>query len=385
MAKMAVIDRKKLVDGLAIIKDVIKPDSKDAKDSSNYVIIQNGFMHCVSNMFMVTIPFGIELEKDVVNVEFQLLFDYLKKRKEKEIKLCVTPNMTLGIIASSASKSEIALMDEFTFDYDALAIPESEWKPLPESFASAMAFTAWSADLSDADWSHVTIHNGKMYGQNGKDRVTCYDMQEAGRSSFAENLLYVHAYCFDFVNKYMGFDPMRGAPRYAVKGSWLHLRTLDGVIMSSRTRADNNFEADFVDDMLRQGDSPAFRFTPEFAEMLDRANPFSGKSMAVKTVNIEITNELVRGDKKTDAGEGTSFMILRAAREDGSRIYEQCLVRRVEHAVRFSIGYSALESMLKYGETFRVGNGKLTAIGSTHNGKDDGTPIFRAIAMLSTN
>ena len=119
--------------------------------------------------------------------------------------------------------------------------------------------------------------------------------------------------------------------------------------------------------------------------MLDRANPFSGKSMAVKTVNIEITNELVRGDKKTDAGEGTSFMILRAAREDGSRIYEQCLVRRVEHAVRFSIGYSALESMLKYGETFRVGNGKLTAIGSTHNGKEDGTPIFRAIAMLSTN
>lgn len=375
------IERRKLLDGLTIIKDTIKPDSKNITDSSNFLIIQDGRLHCKANQFMISVPMGLDIDRRLVNVEFQLVYDYLRKLRHKEVIIGITNNNTLGIKAGDNSRVEFPINTEFRFDEEDYVADPGLWKPLPETFVNALTFTSWASDTSNAISSHVVIADGKMYGHSDIGRMTCFDMKQDGQEAFP-TMVFVHADCLNFANKYMGFDPVRGTPSYAVQGSWLHLRTLDGVIMSSRTRCDDNFDVEFAESMLEPGDSDAFRFPKEFEEILDRANPFSGKDAKVKKVTIYISNELRTAQGIQTAPADISFMELRAVREDGSNIYERCDIRKVARKVRFSINISMLEHMVKYGETFRVGSRTFTAIGSTDNGRDDGMPMYRASCVL---
>lgn len=382
MPQAVKIDRRKLLEGLTVIKDTIKPDAKNVTDSSNFLIIQDGKLHCKANQFMVTVPMGIDIDKRLVNVEFQILYDYVRKLRQKEIIIGVSNNGTLGIKAGDNSRVEFPISDDFYFDEEDCVTDKTLWKPLPETFVNALTFTTWASDVSNAMSSHVCVVDGKMYGHSEMGRMSCFDMKQDGQDAFP-GMVFIHADCLSFANKYMGFDPVRGKPSYAVQGSWLHLKTLDGIIMSSRTRCDENFDVEFAEAMLEPGDSASFRFGKEFEDILDRANPFSGKDNKVKKVTIRISNQIKTAQGITDAPSDTSFMELTAVREDGSRIYEKCDLRRVKQKVQFSVHISMLEQMIKYGETFKAGNRTLTAIGSTDNGREDGTPMYRASVVLA--
>lgn len=382
MPQAVKIDRRKLLDGLTVIKDTIKPDTKNVTDSSNFLIIQDGRLHCKANQFMVTVPMGIDIDKRLVNVEFQILYDYVRKLRQKEIIIGVSNNGTLGIKAGDNSRVEFPISDDFYFDEEDCVTDPALWQPLPETFVNALTFTTWASDVSNAVSSHVVVVDGKMYGHSEMGRMACFDMKQDGQDAFP-GMVFIHADCLSFANKYMGFDPVRGKPSYAVQGSWLHLKTLDGIIMSSRTRCDENFDVEFAEAMLEPGDSASFRFGKEFEDILDRANPFSGRDNKVKKVTIRISNQIKTVQGVTDAPSDTSFMELTAVREDGSRIYEKCDLRRVKHKVQFSVHISMLEQMIKYGETFKVSNRTLTAIGSTDNGREDGKPMYRASVVLA--
>lgn len=384
MAKAVKIERKALFEALSIVKDTIRPDAKNPSDPSNFIIIQDGRIHCVSSSFMVTIPLNIDLDCSLINVEFQLLYDYIRKLRTKEVVIGITNNGTFGVKASDSARAEFAISKDFGFDPENLIMAESEWKPLPETFVNALTFTAWATDSSDNRFSHVAICDGAMYGFSDKGRAACYDMKDVGKDCFP-GVTFVHGDCLPFVNKYMGFDPARGAPKYTVNNSWLHLKTIDGVIMSSRTRADSNFDKNFIESMLEAGTSASFKFSKDVADILDRANPFSGKTAAVRRVSVYISNMLVTTTGNVPASDGFSWLELKAVREDGSRIYERCEIRRVQSPVKFTIGVPMLEQMLKYGETFRCDNRRLTSTGIMDNGRDDGIPTYRATVFLAAD
>ena len=371
------VERKVLLDAIGAIRDVIRPNTSDMSDSSNYLIFQNGRIHAISNQFMVTVPAGIDLGDKPVSVEYQLFSDYIRKIRAKELMLGVTNSGSLGLKVGDNAKVEFATNDEWSFDDANIITDESAWCELPETFANAMQFTAWASNPSDANFSHVAVVNGIMYGHSA-DRACAFDMQEQGVTSFDSDVTFIHADCLNFIQKYCGFDPMRGKPKYCVKNGWLHIRTLDGVVMSSRTRADASFDVDFMEDLLKQGNSSPFRFNKDFVEALDRANPFSGRNEKSKKVNVYIRNKC----NNVDAPADSSFIAITATREDGSRIYEQCLIRRIEEPITFAINHRLLTEMVKYGEIFRVGDGTITCVGSTVDGTADGKPMYRAVAML---
>ena len=91
------VERKVLLDAIGAIRDVIRPNTSDMSDSSNYLIFQNGRIHAISNQFMVTIPAGIDLGDKPVSVEYQLFSDYIRKIRAKELMLGVTNSGSLGL------------------------------------------------------------------------------------------------------------------------------------------------------------------------------------------------------------------------------------------------------------------------------------------------
>ena len=379
---VATVNRSKLLEALGIIKDVIKPDTTDNTDPSKYVVIQNGRIHCISNQFMLIIPSELNFDMRCLDVEFYLFYDYLRKLKEKEIMVGVTPNGTLGVKAGEKSRVEFAIRDDIDFDEEYLETNEDNWIELPESFVTAMQYTAWASDKSDNQFSHVAVAEGKMYGYNGRDRFACFDMKEQGLNAFTKEVTFIHSESLNFVQKYMAVDPMKGRPKYCIKNGWLHMRTCDGIIFSSRTRSDNNFDVNYIDSVLDSGNSVPFRINKGVEEALDRANPFSGKDMKVKRITVHICNQIRTKNETIEAPDDISYMVLTAVREDGSRIYERCEIPKVNQIVHFTVNFKLLESLIKYGEFFRTFDGKLTAIGSTDNGTPDGNPLFKAIAVL---
>ena len=379
MANVVTVDRKQFVDNLMIIANTIKPDSTNLNDSSNYLIIQDGALCCVANQFAVRIPMGLDLDS-LINVEFRLLFDYVRKLKTKEIKLGITTNGTLGLLADK-SRVEFAVTDAFSYDTESLISDDDDRIQLPESFINALQFTAWACNVADMSTAYVIVNDGKMYGMNMKDRVSCYDMQDAGITAFPENTA-IHADVLPFVTKYMSFEATKSCPTYTIKNSWLHLKTNSGVILSSRTRADVGFDAEFVEDLLGDGDNNLFRFNKEFTEILDRANPFSGKDSKVKKVTVRISNSMQTKRGMVTAPADSSFLALTACREDGSRIYEECTIRRVNNPVQFTVGFNLLMELVKYGEWFQLAQGRLLCTGVNSNGTAEGKNLFRAMCTL---
>ena len=161
---VATVNRNEILKALGIIKEIIKPDTTDNTDPSKYVIIQHGRIHCISNQFMLVIPSELNFDARCIDVEFALLYDYLRKLKEKEIMVGVTPNGTLGVKAGDKSRVEFAIRDDIDFDEEYLETNEDNWHELPDSFVTAMQYTAWASDKSDNQYSHVAVNDGKMYG-----------------------------------------------------------------------------------------------------------------------------------------------------------------------------------------------------------------------------
>lgn len=380
---VATVNRAEILKALGIIKEIIKPDTTENTDPSKYVIIQHGRIHCISNQFMLVIPSGLNFDARCIDVEFALLYDYLRKLKEKEIMVGVTPNGTLGVKAGDKSRVEFAIRDDIDFDEEYLETDEDNWHELPESFVTAMQYTAWASDKSDNQYSHVAVNDGKMYGYNGRDRFACFDMKQQGKDAFAiKETVFIHSESLTFVQKYMAIDPMKGKPKYCIKNGWLHMRTADGVIFSSRTRSDNAFDATYMEGVLDPGTTPVFRINKSVEEAMDRANPFSGNNNKVKRVTVHICNTIKTKTETIEAPPDISYFVLTAVREDGSRIYERCDIPKVNEVIRFTVNFKLLESLIKYGEYFRIYDGKLTVIGSTDNGTPTGNPLFKAIAVL---
>lgn len=130
---VATVNRNKLIEALGIIKDVIKPEGADNNDPSKYIVIQNGRIHCISNQFMLIIPSELSFDAHCLDVEFYLFYDYLRKLKEKEIMVGVTPNGTLGIKAGDKSRVEFAMRDDIDFDEEYIETNEDNWIELPET------------------------------------------------------------------------------------------------------------------------------------------------------------------------------------------------------------------------------------------------------------
>lgn len=344
MAAPVTIERKTLLDALTAVKDNVIPT--DMSEVSAYVIMQNGRMHGYSDSVGVTIPLHTEVPNCAI--ELQLFYDFIRKMNDKELIIGLHEG-NLKVKAKNAM-AEFAVRSDLSYPEELIVLDEAAFTRLPETFASALAFTGFACDLERTAYSRVAIYNGTAYGLS-EQRAASFFMGDEAKELFPE-VTFISPDCLGFVNK---MNPKK----YFISGGWIHLIDAQFRIYSTRTRADNRFPFDLAEDLLAGNDAEVFRLPPDFANVLDRANPFSGKTAKVRKVLI-------------DMREGR--LDLTATREDGSCYKERCMGVTVTQPLQFSVNLRLLSDVIKLAEKYQIVDNKLVAE----------APSFRAMCPLES-
>jgi hypothetical protein len=282
----------------------------------------------------VAVSVPLDCGIDGVSVELQLLYDFVRKMPDKELVIGLA-NGDLLIKGKNAA-AKFAVRDDILFDESFVNLHVQDFIRLPETFAEALTFTGFATDSQEDGYKRCVVYNGCMYAMSSY-RCAKYDMGEDAKTLFPE-MTFVTPECMGFVNR------MR-PQKYLVSDGYLHLYDNEMRIYSARTRTDTNFDTELADSFVAVPDSAPFRLPANFAEVLERCNPFSGKTAKVKKVNIDIRN-----------GE----LNIVAVREDNSRYKETVKGIQCDAPLNFSVNLTLLNDMVKLCEEYRLdGNERL--------------------------
>lgn len=327
--KCTTVSKKALFDALQCLRDNVLPS--DLAECSTFAIFSNGRVCAMNDSVAVSVP--IDCGIDGVSVELQLLYDCVRKMPDKELLMGLANGDVL--IKGKNSAAKFAVRDDIVFDESFVNLSVQDFTRLPETFAEALNFTGFATDPQEAAYNRCVIYNGYMYAMSSY-RCAKYDMGDEARELFPE-MTFVTPECMGFVNK------MR-PQKYLVSDGYLHLYDNDMRIYSARTRTDTNFDTELADSFVAIPDSPSFRLPPNFSEVIERCNPFSGKTAKVKKVNIDI--------------RGGELNIV-ATREDNSRYKETVRGVQCTTPLNFTVNLKLLSDMVKLCEEYRLDDERL--------------------------
>lgn len=344
MSKATTLTKKQMFDALQVLKENVQPS--DLAEASSYVIFQNERVCAMNDSVAVSVPLFCEV--DGCAVELQLLYDFIRKMPDKEFMIGLN-NGNLKIKGKN-SIAEFATRDDILFDENFLNTDTTKFKTLPETFAEALNFTGFATDPEEAAYNRCVIYDGCMYALSAY-RGAKYDMGDDAKEMF-DGMVFITPECSNFVNK---MHPTK----YLIQEGYVHLYDNDMRIYSARTRSDSDFPVDMANDIISVPEAPKFALPSNFSDVLDRCNPFSGKTAKVKKVSIAIDN-----------GE----LNIVATREDNSRLKEKLMGVQCSAPVRFTVNLKLLSDMVKYCEFYYTDGERL--VGTAMN--------YQSMAMLSS-
>lgn len=331
------MDRRKFQEALTIIHDNV--EVSDISEMSNCFIFQNNRVHGFNDVVGVTVPLGDEIPNCAVDSE--LLFEFIRKlpSSDKEIRIGLF-NGALRIRGTSAILADFPIRTDLVYPEELIQLDTRQFIKLPETFENAMTLTAFACDPERVGYERVVLHKNKAYGA-GSGWVNSFDMGEDAAESFP-NVTFVSPSALSFITKY-------SPKKYMVANSWLHLYTNDMKIYSSRTRSDSDFNFDWAEDLLADVGTPEFTFPANIKDILERANPFSGKTAKIKNIII-----LIKEGK----------LQISAIREDGSAFKEIVRTEALDDAIRFNINLKLIQSIVPYADYYKLDTDKLLAFGT---------------------
>lgn len=346
-------DKKTLLDALTSLKVNIPPT--DMSDVSKYTIFQSGRIHAFNDLSGMTIPFNPEM--DDCAVDSMLLYEFVKGIPDKELLMGLAGGVLrvqgANKVGNDIIMAEFPLRADVFYPAELIECDPAEYKMLPETFPTALMYTAFACDEDSAISSRVVIKNGFAYSKGRLAVCEFYLGDDA--VDMIDEPMFVSPSAIGFVN--------RDTPRkYLIKHSWLHLMNEVGVIMSLRTRVEDNFPFDKIKEMLTDPGSTPFRFPASLKDILTRCAPFSGHSAKIRKVNIKIK-------------EGV--MALTARRNDGSRFLEKAKAIDTENPIDFSVNLAALTSIIDLADKYATDGFRLIGYGTNFRvmtvleGRDD--------------
>ena len=323
------LNRKTFYEAIQCLKDNVTPS--ELAEASTYAVFCNNRICCSNDSVGVSVP----LVTDVKNcaVELQLLYDFIHKMNDKEVIIGMH-NGNLKIKGKN-SVAEFAVREDIIYDESLIHLNVNDFKRLPETFATALNFTGFATDGTKEAYSRCVIHDGAMYALSNV-RAARFFMGEEAKSLF-DGMTFISPECIGFVNKMC-------PKRYYISDGYVHLYDDEMRIYSTRTRSDANFPINGADEALELPSSSEFRFPPDFDQVLDRCNPFSGKDAKVKRVTIDIEK---------------GVLTILARREDGSTFRERVANVQCKEHVRFTVLLKLLSDMVKLVEVFRVDSSRI--------------------------
>ena len=344
MSKVTTLTKRQMFEALQVLKDNVQPS--DLAEASSYVIFQNGRVCAMNDSVAVSVPLFCDIEGCAV--ELQLLYDFVRKMPDKEFMIGLN-NGNLKIKGKN-SIAEFATRDDLLFDENFMITDTSKFKMLPETFAEALNFTGFATDPEEANYNRCVIYDGCMYALSSY-RGAKYDMGAEAKEMF-DGMVFITPECSNFVNK---MHPTK----YLIHDGYVHLYDNDMRIYSARTRSDSDFPTEMAEELIKVPEAPKFALPSAFADVLERCNPFSGKTNNVKKVSVSIEN-----------GE----LSVVAIREDNSRLKVKLAGVQCSAPVRFTINLKLLSDMVKYCEFYYTDGERI--VGTAMN--------YQSMAMLSS-
>ncbi len=333
------VGKKDLLSALTTLRLNVQPS--EISDTSQYTIFQNGRIHAFNDFTGMTIPFISDIPNCAV--EANLLYEFVRGVPDSELVMGIV-NDALKIQGASkkgdsAIYADFAIRDDIIYPQEIIEVDVDEYNVLPASFALSLLYTAFACDGDDSISSRVVIKDGYAYSKGSLAVCEFYLGDEA--IELIKEPIYVSPEAVGFVN--------RDAPKkYLSKNNWLHLINEDGVIYTSRMRADINFPFDAIKEMLDEPTSNEFRFPATIKDILQRCTPFSGYSQKVRKVDI-----LMRDGN----------MDLTAERQDGSKFAERAKVVTKED-IRFAVNLKALNDIIELAEKYKTDGYRLLGYGT---------------------
>ncbi len=258
------------------------------------------------------------------------LYEFLGRVKNDEIDL--EPNGGQLVITAGRSKAGLVMEAEVRLPIDEEIGEVKEWKNLPDGFTEALAFCypCCSRDMSRPVFTCVSV---------GKKEVQATDTYQAVRYELSD-VLPVQPFLIpsSSVKELVKYD----VKEIAEGGNWIHFRTDDGTIFSSRT-VENEFPET---SHIFRVEGKEFVFPQGTEEVLRRAEVFSKSE--IETEKLPVVRVGIENGK----------MSFRAKNEYGW--FEELI--EIEYngkPVLFSIGIEFLQDMLAKLRQCMIGEGKI--------------------------
>ena len=263
-------------------------------------------------------------------VKAQALYEFLNKIKKDEIEIEWEENQVL--IKSGRSKAGLILEQEIKIPIDEEIGEIGKWKKLPENFVDALKFCypCCSTDMSRPVLTCVNVAKDKIEASDSY-QIVVYEL--SGKMPIKTCLIPAAS--------------IRDLVRYDIKEvaegeSWIHFRTEDGTIFSSRV-IDNEFPDT---SQHLEVDGSEFTFPKNVDQILSRANVFSKKEACsgdLPTVTVEIKDQRIK--------------IL--AENEYGWFEEEARVKYDGEPVRFSVGVEFLVALFNKLKNCVIGSDKI--------------------------
>lgn len=266
-------------------------------------------------------------------VKAQALYDFLNKVKADEIDVSPVDNHV--VISAGRAKAGLVFEQEVTLPVEEVADIEG-WAPLPKEFVStiALCYPCCAQDMSRPLLTCVHVDGEVIEASDSYQIIHCTIPAPVPVERFL-----------------LPYRAARELVRYDVKevasgGGWMHFRTEDGTVFSSRVLRD-----EFPDtSVFLAVEGVEFAFPKAMTEALERATIFSRDDLDTQGISLATVK---LSDRRLEV----------TAKNEFGWFEETVRVQYKGPAIQFVVGTQLLIAILKRLQQCVIGEGRIKFVG----------------------
>lgn len=267
--------------------EAVKPglSNKDIIEFSDSFCFSNNSLITYNDFICVKCPIDIDIEGTVVADRFHKIVQQIEPDVDGYINLKIKDNDI--IVKSKKAKAGVPINHKGKLSLTELGKIPSKWHKLPKTFQQAIRLSAFSAsnDASKPVLTCLHINKNIVQSSNG-ERGFQYFMDGKVKQEFLLPVFSVPALLNHPIKK------------YNVSKNWIHFKTDDNVIISSRMYAETNYpDTDFLFNIKGK----KFSFPIKLRQVLERCIIFIGEDDE-ENVEIDIKKKMMVVSSRSSMG-----------------------------------------------------------------------------------
>ena len=257
--------------------EALKPglSQKDIIEHSDSVSFTGRDAISYNDIIAVRYPFKSNFQGAVKADKLVLMVNRMKADKNGYIKIKEKKDDL--IIESRSDKAGLPINRDGMIDLEELGDIPTKWKKLPKDFTNGIRLSIFSAGTDASEQKLLCLHvKGSRVESSNGHRAFRYKME----SKIKKEFLLPATSAPSILN-----HPIK---KFAITKNWLHFKTKEGVIISTRMYADVSFpDTSFLFDI--QG--KAFTFPDKLKETIDSAVIMIGEDEEDKNIKVHIKKD----------------------------------------------------------------------------------------------